>query len=124
MPTDFLKAPDRTHTHSLKWTQYPDGVLPVWVADMDFQAPEPILEALRAKLEHGVLGYEFPQKALCETVAARMDALYGWSVDPQAIVATPRSTRPPGLSASPAKGSSPSPPPTRPSWASPKMPVW
>jgi cysteine-S-conjugate beta-lyase len=89
MPTDFSKAPDRTRTHSLKWTQYPNGVLPVWVADTDFQAPEPILEALRSKLQHGVLGYEFPQKALCETVAARMAALYGWSVDPEAVVATP-----------------------------------
>ena len=86
---DFSQAPDRTCTNSLKWTQYPDGVIPVWVADTDFQAPEPVLAALRAKLEHGVLGYEFPQKALCETIAARMDTLYGWAVEPEAVVATP-----------------------------------
>ena len=89
MPADFANAPDRTRTNSLKWTQYPDGVIPVWVADTDFQAPEPILSALRSKLEHGVLGYEFPQQALLETIAARMDSLYGWSVDPEAVVATP-----------------------------------
>lgn len=89
MPVELLIAPDRTHTASLKWTQYPAGVLPLWVADMDFQAPEPILAALRARLEHGVLGYEFATKTLRETVAARMDTLYGWSVDPEAVVATP-----------------------------------
>ena len=89
MSMEFTTAPDRTRTASLKWTQYPEGVLPLWVADTDFQAPEPILAALRAKLEHGVLGYEFPTKTLRETVAARMDTLYGWSVEPEAIVATP-----------------------------------
>lgn len=89
MPIDFAHVPDRSRTNSLKWTQYPDGVIPVWVADTDFPAPQPILEALRSKLEHGVLGYEFPQKALGETVAARMGTLYGWSVDPEAVVATP-----------------------------------
>ena len=89
MSANFTNAPDRTHTNSLKWTQYPAGVIPVWVADTDFQAPEPILAALRSKLEHGVLGYEFPQKALLETIAARMESLYGWSVEPEAVVATP-----------------------------------
>jgi len=89
MTFDFSHAPDRTRTASLKWTQYPVGVLPLWVADTDFSAPQPILEALRAKLDHGVLGYEFLQGPLRETVAARMAALYGWSVDPEAVVATP-----------------------------------
>jgi cystathionine beta-lyase len=89
MPLDCSNAPDRTRTNSLKWTQYPQGVLPLWVADTDFRAPEPILDALRSKLEHGVLGYEFPQQVLRETIAARMDSLYGWSVDPEAVVATP-----------------------------------
>ena len=89
MNLDFTSAPDRTRSNSLKWTQYPGPVLPLWVADTDFQAPEPILAAIRAQLEHGVLGYEFPKPALRETVAARMGALYGWSVDPEAVVATP-----------------------------------
>jgi cystathionine beta-lyase len=89
MTLDFTSAPDRAHSNSLKWTQYPEPVLPLWVADTDFRAPEPILAALRAQLEHGVLGYEFPRPRLRETVAARMDALYGWSVDPDWVVATP-----------------------------------
>lgn len=89
MSIDFSSISDRTHTNSVKWRQYPEGVLPVWVADMDFKAPEPILAALRAKLEHGVLGYEFPGKDLLGTVAARMEKLYGWSVDPEAIIPTP-----------------------------------
>ncbi len=56
---------------------------------MDFAAPEPVLEALRRAVEHGIFGYEFPTKELRETVAARMEKLYGWQVSPEMVVATP-----------------------------------
>jgi cystathionine beta-lyase len=80
---------DRRATNSIKWTKYPEDVLPLWVADMDFPAPPPVLKALHKAVEHGVLGYEMPSTALMETVAARMDRLYGWKIDPDMIVATP-----------------------------------
>lgn len=89
MPFDPTLTPDRRSTNSIKWTLYPEDVLPLWVADTDFPAPAPILEALRATLEHGVLGYEFPSRRLRETVAARMESLYGWKISPKAVVATP-----------------------------------
>lgn len=89
MPAVALQSPDRTRTNSLKWTQYAAGVIPAWVADTDFRAPEPILAAVRAHVDHGVLGYEMPWRSLRETVAARMAKLYGWEVDPDAVVATP-----------------------------------
>jgi cysteine-S-conjugate beta-lyase len=69
-----------------KWTWYPKDVLPMWLADMDFPTPEPILDALHKVLDHGVLGYELPSLALQETVAARMDRLYRWKVKPEAVV--------------------------------------
>jgi len=69
-----------------KWTYYPQDVLPMWVADMDFPAPKPILDALRKAVNHGVLGYELPSNTLLETVAARMECLYGWKVRPEAVV--------------------------------------
>ncbi len=56
---------------------------------MDFQTPQPILDALHAALKQGVLGYEIPSRALFETVAARMDSLYGWKIEPEMVVATP-----------------------------------
>lgn len=69
-----------------KWTWYPDDVLPLWVADMDFQSPPAILKQLHKVVDQGVLGYEVPSKVLQETVAARMDALYDWNVKPEAVV--------------------------------------
>jgi len=64
-------------------------VLPMWVADMDFAAPEPILSALRKSLDHGVLGYEFPRPELMENVARRMQRLYDWDVKAEEVVPVP-----------------------------------
>jgi cystathionine beta-lyase len=58
----------------------------MWIADMDFQSPKPIRDALHKALDHGVLGYELPSKKLLETVAARMDRLYGWKISEEMIV--------------------------------------
>lgn len=87
MTHNFDRIIERRNTNSLKWTQYPADVLPLWVADMDFLTPEPIRDALRATLDHGVLGYEFLQKRTQQVVAARMERLYSWQVDPDWVVA-------------------------------------
>ena len=89
MSYDFDHVPNRRNpARKNKWNWYPKDVIPMWVADMDFPSPSPILSALRKELDFGVLGYELPSNALLETVAARMERLYGWKVDPQAVVAT------------------------------------
>lgn len=88
MRFNFDQVPNRRNPQrSNKWNYYPKDVLPMWVADMDFPAPKPILTALRKAVDHGVLGYELPSQALKETVAARMDRLYHWKVKPEAVVA-------------------------------------
>ena len=89
MPYDFDRVIDRRGTNSAKWKFFGSDILPLWVADMDFPAPEPVLEALHRAVEHGIFGYEFPTKELRETIAGRMDKLYGWQVSPEMVVATP-----------------------------------
>ncbi|MBK8418612.1 aminotransferase class I/II-fold pyridoxal phosphate-dependent enzyme [Candidatus Villigracilis saccharophilus] len=85
--TDFNQVPNRRRSsNSIKWQYYSKEVLPMWVADMEFPAPKPILRALHKAVDHGVLGYELPSNALKETVASRMDKLYGWRVKPEAVV--------------------------------------
>ncbi len=88
MTYNFDQIIDRRNTNSIKWTQYPDDVLPLWVADMDFLTPEPIRNALRTMLDRGILGYEMIRPHTREVVAARMERLYGWQVDPAWVVAT------------------------------------
>ena len=89
MAYNFDLVPNRRNQNVLnKWTWYPKDVLPMWVADMDFRAPKPIRDALHKVLDQGVLGYELFSKPLQETVAARMERLYGWKVKPEAVVGT------------------------------------
>lgn len=89
MNYDFDRIIDRRSTNSLKWKKYGEGILPLWVADMDFAAPEPIRAALHGAVEHGIYGYEFPSKELMHTVAVRMEKLYDWKIPPEAVIATP-----------------------------------
>lgn len=86
---DFDQVIERGNTNSLKWTRYGKAVLPLWVADMDFPAPQPVRDRLHEVIDHGVFGYEMPGKKLSETVVSRLQRLYGWTVDPEAVVATP-----------------------------------
>ncbi len=87
MAYNFDRVPNRRLPGVVnKWTYYPQHLPPMWVADMDFPSPKPVLDALRKALDHGVLGYELASKQLLETVAARMHRLYGWRVKPEWVV--------------------------------------
>ena len=86
---DFGQFPDRHKTESVKWGVYGEDVLPMWVADMDFLSPQPVIEALKERAEHGVFGYPMVVKELKEVVAARMAERYGWQVSPQDLIFVP-----------------------------------
>ncbi len=88
MAPDFDLVINRRNPDNLnKWTWYPKDVLPMWVADMDFRSPKPILDALHKAVDHGVFGYELVPKVLRETVTARMQRLYRWKVKSDAVIA-------------------------------------
>ncbi|MGH9576732.1 MAG: MalY/PatB family protein, partial [Terriglobales bacterium] len=90
MQFDFDAAVDRAGTWATRWEKYAGrDVIPLWVADTDFRAPPAVLEAMRARLEHGVLGYTSPPDELRETIAARVLRLHGWRIDPGWIVFLP-----------------------------------
>ena len=90
MPYNFDQTPNRRLPGVLnKWTWFPKDVLPMWVADMDFSAPPPILKALQKYVEHEDLGYRLPSMKLYETIAARVYKLYGWKVSADMIVTVP-----------------------------------
>src|SRR5437870_2059529 len=90
MTYDFDRLVDRRHTDSSKWQKYGPDVLPLWVADMDFRSPEPVIRALRERVEHGVFGYlALEQPEFHELFADRLLKRYGWRVSPDAVVIIP-----------------------------------
>jgi cysteine-S-conjugate beta-lyase len=90
MTYDFDRLVDRRRSDSSKWGKYGPDVLPLWVADMDFQSPEPVIRALRERVEHGFFGYiALEQPEFHELFADRLHKRYGWRVSPEAIVIIP-----------------------------------
>ncbi len=65
MTYDFSKIIDRSGTYALKW-DVADGELPMWVADMEFQAAPEIRAAIQRRAEHGIFGYTVPPQAWYE----------------------------------------------------------
>jgi cysteine-S-conjugate beta-lyase len=86
---DFDRVIDRRLTESNKWHKYPADVLPLWVADMDFRSPEPVVRALHERVEHGVFGYGMEQPEFYEVFLDRLQKRYGWRVPAEAILVLP-----------------------------------
>lgn len=86
MTYDFDEPIDRVGTDSTKWHVYAPGVIPLWTADMDFRVPEPVIAALRARVDHGVFGYCFEPPELRDAIVERLERLYGWRVPANAIL--------------------------------------
>jgi cystathionine beta-lyase len=90
MTFDFDTPLQRLGTDSQKWQKYAGrDILPLWVADMDFKSPPAILEALHARVDHGLFGYARPLKSANESVVAALAARYGWTIDPAWLVWLP-----------------------------------
>ncbi|KRB51539.1 aminotransferase [Rhizobium sp. Root708] len=87
--TDFDVVHERRGTGSSKWSKYPGDVLPMWVADMDFPAAPEIVDAIRNRLEHPLLGYGVARDELRAQIVADMQSKYDWTVSPDEIVFLP-----------------------------------
>jgi cystathionine beta-lyase len=89
MTYNFDQIIDRRRFESIKWHRYEEEVLPMWVADMDFTSPEPVIEALRERVDHGVFGYGRAPGELREVIVDRIKRLYDWKVSRDEIMFLP-----------------------------------
>lgn len=87
---DFDKPVDRRKTQSLKWDKYGDkDVLPLWVADTDFETAPAIISALQERIAHGVFGYSRPSPRLINLIIQRMHEKYGWHIERDWLIFMP-----------------------------------
>ncbi|MBI2869955.1 MAG: putative C-S lyase [Chloroflexi bacterium] len=94
MRYDFDSICDRTRTDCVKWDGAAaifgcDDIIPLWVADMDFPAAQPIIEALDRRAAHGVYGYTRPGPGVVAAVVERMQRRFNWKIEPEWVVFTP-----------------------------------
>ena len=87
----FDEIIDRRSTQAYKWLRHDESVLPLWVADADFKCPQPILDAIQDRIEHGVLGYHKPDvvQPLYDAVIRWTKNQYQWQIDAEWIVWIP-----------------------------------
>ena len=94
MAYDFDTVVDRHGTSSVKW-DYEEkytgmtGLLPLWVADMDFPAPAEIMGAIRRRVDHGIFGYVREPDSYFEAAAAWLARRHSWHVPREWMVASP-----------------------------------
>lgn len=85
MPYNFDQLIDRKNTNALKcdfleFAFKTDDVLPMWVADMDFATPPFIIEALRKRLDHEILGYTIRPDSFTQSVIDWVDQRHQWKI--------------------------------------------
>ncbi|RUM37606.1 MAG: aspartate aminotransferase [Desulfobulbus sp.] len=75
----------RRGTGSIKWDRFPK-LDPFWVADMDFQSPAPVLEALQERINHGILGYAQAHQGLIDALLSYMQSRHRLEIEEKEIV--------------------------------------
>ena len=87
---NFDEEIERRGTDCKKWNTYPPEVLPMWVADTDFKAPQEVIDALVDRAKHGVFGYTGMTGGSFEKVTASwLRRRFGWQAEPSWVEYTP-----------------------------------
>ncbi len=86
---NFDEIIDRSNSHSYKWDIYGKDVLPMWVADMDFRSPQPVIDALSERVQHGIFGYTAPPPQLLENICQHLWNHYQWKINYEDIIFLP-----------------------------------
>ncbi len=91
---DFNRVINRQNTSCVKFDGnggqgYPEDILPMWIADMDFAAPDCVLKALREALDHGVFGYSILGEGYFPAMQNWFQKRFGWRVEQSWHLTTP-----------------------------------
>lgn len=89
MEYDFSRPTERRGTDSYKWDSAPEtDIIPLWVADMDFETFPAITEALQRRVAHGIFGYTRVPEAYYEAVYKWFGKHHGWHINREDIIYT------------------------------------
>lgn len=89
MSYDFDKVIERRNTNCEKWDAMGEDVLPMWVADMDFEVLPEILEAVKKRAGHAVYGYTRFSDKYYDAVISWVKRRHNWNIKKEWIVYSP-----------------------------------
>ena len=85
----FSNVISRFNTDSVRWDKYNKDIIPLWVADMDFETPQCVIEAVTKRFNHKVFGYTHAPYQLKEEITHYIKDQFNWTIEPEWIVFTP-----------------------------------
>lgn len=87
MKYNFGEIFDRTNYHSVKWDELgkkfgtdAKDVLPMWIADMEFRSPQPVIDAIKNAAQHGIYGYTSRPSSYYQAIVDWMEKRYNWKI--------------------------------------------
>lgn len=86
---DFDTVINRRGTNSEKWDMKGEDILPMWVADMDFRAPEPVIDAIVDRAKHGIFGYSLYSDSYYDSIIKWQEKRNHWSIKREWIKYSP-----------------------------------
>ncbi|MBT6136461.1 MAG: pyridoxal phosphate-dependent aminotransferase [Rhodospirillaceae bacterium] len=106
MKYDFDRVIDRANTGAVKWDRFNggsnagpidpitaglkgDGPIPMWVADMDFVSPQPVVDALAERATHGVFGYTVADDSYYDSIIDWFQRRHNWTIERDWIITAP-----------------------------------
>ncbi|THE14166.1 pyridoxal phosphate-dependent aminotransferase [Bacillus timonensis] len=94
MKYNFDESINRLQTNSVKWDEVENlfgdkEILPMWVADMDFKSPQPVIDALKERADHGIYGYTTRPDSYYEATVGWMQRRHNWTIEKDWIIFTP-----------------------------------
>lgn len=94
MEYNFDRINDRSNTNSIKFDKLTEifgkeDILPMWVADMDFQSPPAVIEAIKKTAQHGIFGYSFRDSNSVDHFIEWVKRRYNWEITPQEVSGSP-----------------------------------
>jgi cysteine-S-conjugate beta-lyase len=93
MKYNFDKEITREQSGSVKWdlreTRGGNEIIPMWVADMDFQTPDEVISAIVERAKHGIFGYTYPTDSYRQAVTSWMKKRHNWDIKKEWIITTP-----------------------------------
>ena len=87
--SQFDKIISRFNTDSVRWDKYNKDIIPLWVADMDFETPQCVVDAITKRLDHKVFGYTHAPYQLKEEITQYIKDQFDWTIESEWIVFTP-----------------------------------
>ena len=86
MKYNFDEVIDRSGNRSAKYDEREKNfgrgdVIPLWIADMDFRSPQPVIDALKARAEEGIWGYTSRPDSYFDAILGWQERRNGWKID-------------------------------------------